>query len=200
MIAYYDQANYRVVFIGDSVYSVPIDRVKMHPELFDVPAIIASGFGRLGEVISGVKPVGNPYHPLPENGSATTDFAVPSVPSARLEFIVPSRDGTMILSKLSPELRFEGAHDGKEISQLKLIYGDLPEQVQALIRSGTLRLVSHSELNQLKQKQKDKERNKKDQEESRRKSARSVRRRDSDDVSDDGDDSSPVRNAIPIRL
>ena len=188
MIAYYDQANYRVVFIGDSVYSVPIDRVKMHPELFDVPAIIASGFGRLGEVISGVKPVGNPYHPLPENGSETTDFAVPSVPSARLEFIVPCRDGTMILSKLSPELRFEGAHDGKEISQLKLIYGDLPEQVQALIRSGTLRLVSHSELNQLKQKQKDKERNKKDQEESRRKSARSVRRRDSDDVSDDGDD------------
>lgn len=200
MIAYFDQANSRVVFIGDSVYSLPIDRVKMHPELFDVPVILANGFGRLGEVILRVRSAENFIHQVPEFVVASDDSSYQTGISAKLEFIVPSRDGTIILSKLSPELRFEGMHDGKEISQIKLIYGDIPEHVQALIRSGTLRLVSQSELNQLRQKQKDKDRNKKDQEEARRKSAKAVRRRDSDDVADDGDDSSPIRNAISIRL
>jgi hypothetical protein len=185
-----DRPYGRVVFLGDRVYSMPIDRVVMHPELMQLPALSESVQGTLYELISSSP-----------RSLAQADFPSPApVQSAVKDYLVPAKDGCLIVSKLTPELRFNGRHDGKSIANIKNTYGEIPPQVQSLISSGRLVQVSLAEMRAIGDEHARATQSKKDMEEARRRSGRSVRRRD--DVSDGMDDegSSPTRNAIPIRL
>jgi hypothetical protein len=185
-----DRPYGRVVFLGDRVYSMPIDRVIMHPELMQLPALSESVQGTLYELISSA--------PRP-----STQAEIPSPSPAQSvvkDYLVSAKDGCLIMSKLTPELRFNGRHDGKSIANIKNTYGDIPPQVQSLIASGRLVQVSLAEMRAIGGEHAKAIQSKKDVDEARRKGGRSVRR--SDDVSDamDDDGSSPTRNAIPIRL
>lgn len=187
-----DRSYGRVVFLGERVYSMPIDRVVMHPELMQIPAISDEVHGTLYELISG--------SPRPHLPSVTTAVAPVQAQSQTKDHLVPAKDGCLIVSKLTPELRFNGKHDGKSIASIKNTYGAIPPQVEGLIASGRLLQVTLQELRAIVADHAKAAQVKKDAQESRRKSGRSVRRRD--DVSDgmDDDDTSPIKNAIPIRI
>lgn len=187
--AFIDRPYGRVVFFGDKVYSVPLDRVLMHPELLHIPAFSEHSHGTLQELLAGSA-----------QPQVVSTIVAPSVGvSAVKDHLVPAKDGCMIVSKLTPELRFNGRHDGKSIAGIKNTYGELPAQVQALISSGRLLQVSHAELLSIRAEHAKMLQTKNEAQEARRKTGRSVRRRD--DVSEDmDDDSSPIKNAIPIRI
>lgn len=191
MRAFIDRPYGRVVFFGDKVYSVSIDRVLMHPELLTVPSFSEHAYGTLQEMLSmGAAPAAPAASAAPLTGSQH---------SAAKDHLVPAKDGCLIVSKLTPELRFNGRHDGKSIAGIRATYGELPQQVQSLISSGRLLQVSGAELQSIRNEHARIAQEKKDAQDTRRKAGRSVRRRD--DVSDDGDDdSSPIKNAIPIRI
>jgi len=190
MRAIIDRAYGRVVFLGDRVYSMPLDRVIMHPELMQVPAISENVSGTLYEVMSGAS-----RPPL----SPSSVPAVTATPVAK-DYLVLARDGCLIVSKLTPELRFNGRHDGKSIANIKSTYGEVPPQVQSLIASGKILQVSLAELRSIGEEHTKAIQSKKDMAEARRKSGRSVRRRDDSSDDTDEDNSSPIKNAISIRI
>ena len=187
--AFIDRPYNRVVFLGDKVYSVPLDRVMMHPELLNISTFSEHSHGTLQEFLAGTAPI----QVIPAT------VAPSAAVSGEKDHLVPAKDGCLIVSKLTPELRFNGRHDGKSINGIKNTYGELPAQVQALISSGRLIQVSHSELQHLRAEHAKMLQTKKEEQEARRKTGKSVRRRD--EVSEDiDDDSSPIKNAIPIRI
>ena len=60
MKAFYDRDFGRVVFMGEKVYSLPIDRVMVHPELMNIPAVVDGGLMALKEVVLGAASVPQP--------------------------------------------------------------------------------------------------------------------------------------------
>lgn len=195
MKAFYDRDFGRVVFMGEKVYSLPIDRVMVHPELMNIPAVVDGGLMTLKEVVLGAASV---PQPAPFISGALS--VAPQV-SQEKDFIAPAKDGCLILSKLQPPLKFDGKIDGKSISSIKKEYGDIPAQVLSLISSGHLIRLSGQELSAIRQSYNEQLRLKKEAQAASRKSRGSIRRRDDVDMGAD-DDVLPggIRNAAEIRL
>jgi hypothetical protein len=186
MRAFVDRMYGRVIFMGDKVYSMPISRVASHPELLKVPSYLDGNTVALEELIG--SPSVQPQQPSNLSSSVMKDY------------LVSAKSGCLILSKLEPELRFNGRGDGKSISHIKSVYGDIPPQLQALIASGKVIAVSGAELKEIREDLARVEGERKALEESRRRSARGVRRREGVDDASDDDGESPIKNAVSIRL
>jgi len=195
MKAFYDRDFGRVVFMGEKVYSLPIDRVMVHPELMSVPAVVDGGLMNLKEVIFGATSVTQSAPVL------SGDAAVAIQGSQEKDFIAPAKEGCLILSNLQPPLKFDGKIDGKSLSSIKKGYGDIPAQVLSLISSGHLVRLSGQELSAIRQSHNEQLRLKKEVQAASRKSRGSIRRRDGVDMGAD-DDVLPggIRNAAEIRL
>jgi len=195
MKAFYDRDFGRVVFMGEKVYSLPIDRVMVHPELMSIPAVVDGGLMTLKEVVLGAASV---PQPAPFISGAVS--VAPQV-SQEKDFIAPAKDGCLILTKLQPPLKFDGKIDGKSVSAIKKEYGDIPAQVLSLISSGHLIRLSGQELSAIRQSHSEQLRIKKEAQAASRKSRGSIRRRDDADMGAD-DDVLPggIRNAAEIRL
>jgi len=199
MKAFYDRDFNRVVFMGEKVYSLPVDRVVVHPELMNVPVVVDGGLMTLKDVVLG-------NHSVSQTVSLPVFAGVVSSAhqaSQEKDLIASTKDGCLILTNLKPPLKFDGKTDGKSLSLIKKEYGDIPAQVLSLISSGRLIRLSRQELSAICQAHNEQLKLKKEAQAASKKSRRSVRRRDSDDmVADDDDDVLPggIRNAAEIRL
>lgn len=191
MRAYIDRQYARVIFLGNKVYSIPLDQIHQHPELLNVPTFSDGAYSSLSQAIA------SPFS-ISIN-SAIPNQVVGSQPiNSAKDFLVPVKDGCFIISKLQPELKFEGKHDAKSIDQIKKTYGEIPKQISHMIASGKLLEVDYTEVKRLKDAYMKMQQDKKSKEEARRKLGREIRRRGDDVSLDDSDDIG--RNAVPIRL
>jgi hypothetical protein len=195
MKAFYDRDFGRVVFMGEKVYSLPIDRVMVHPELMNVPAVVDGGLITLKELVLGTVSVPQ------SNPAISRVVSLDTQVSQEKDFIAPAKDGCLILSKLQPPLKFDGKIDGKSASFIKKEYGDIPAQILSLISSGHLVRLSGQELSVMRQAHSEQLKLKKEAQKASRKSRGSIRRKDDVDTGTDDDIlPSGIRNAAEIRL
>lgn len=142
MIAIFDPSENKVVVIGDRIYRLSYDEFLSTKSLLESKGIVYlnSDFPNSRGLVS----LSGKEREL----ESIKDRNINERKTEEHKHVGSLNGRSIVVNGLEPKLQFVGADDIKSIDNLVMIYGSMPEEVNALIKKGNLILMSDSEKNE----------------------------------------------------